>query len=102
MSTSSVSFLTPPHREISNSRGVAIIDTIRMRQTWSVLHPAARDQPGGRRNNKLDAKSALMISKCHRNNAITNEAQLIRLGASGRKDFDTGSTALCTSVESDT
>jgi hypothetical protein len=73
-----------------------------MRQTWRL---SCTRQPGinpaGRRNNKLDAKSALMISKRHRNHPITNAAQLIRLGAS-RKDFDTGSAALCTIVESDT
>jgi hypothetical protein len=44
-----------------------------------------------------------MISNRHKNNPITNEAaQLIRLGASGQKDFDTESAALCTTVDSDT
>jgi hypothetical protein len=97
MSTFWVNFLTPPHGAISNSRGVADASDMEV-----ILHPAARDQPGGRRNTKLDAKSASMNSKRLKNNPIANEAQLIGLGASGRKDFDTVSAALRTIVESDT
>jgi hypothetical protein len=42
-----------------------------------------------------------MIAKHHRNNPIANEALLIRLGASGWKDFVTRSAALCKIVETD-
>ena len=102
MSTFWVNFLTPTRRAISNSRGVALIDTITMRQTWKLSCTDKPEvNPANRRRNKLDAKSALMITQHLRNNPIANEA-LIHLGASDRKDLHTASAALCKILESDT
>ena len=102
MSTFWVNFLTPARRAISKSRGVAIIDTITMRQTRKLsCTEKSKSNPAGRRRHKLDAMSALMITQRLRNNPITNEA-LIRLGGSDRKDLDAGSAALGKIVESDT
>jgi len=37
---------------------------------------------------RLDDRSASRIAREHRNKLITDEAQLIRLGSRGRKNFD--------------
>jgi hypothetical protein len=84
MSTFWVNFLTQARRAISNSRGVAMIDMITMRQTW-----------------KLSCTRKPEINRRAASQARRQERP-IHLGASDRKDLDTGSAALCKIVESDT
>ena len=63
----------------TNASAVEII-----RHTWKL-----GINPGGvAAITQLDDRSELRIAREHRNKLITDEAQLIRLGSRGRKNFD--------------
>src|SRR3974390_101678 len=86
-----LSFSDPDAPRGKRFLGVAIVDMDTeasaveiIRHTWKLgINPG-----GAVAITQLDDRSALRIAREHRNKLITDEAQLIRLGSRGRKNFD--------------
>jgi hypothetical protein len=86
-----LSFSDPDAPRGKRFLGVAIVDMDTdasaveiIRHTWKLgINPG-----GAVAITQLDDSSALRIAREHRNKLITDEAQLIRLGSGGRKNFD--------------